>query len=296
MSVDVRNCDQLYNYIAVIDRQGLLTIYEPTTIDDFREWRPADQFNVRVPLPSRGDETCFKVRWDKNPMPLPHYNSIIDDQQMLSLVVTSINDVIVYSTVPLDTDSDDDARPLTFYESGRLPTHPALVRDVKWNGLNIRGVDWIATACKDGSVRVYELDAIKATDANGRNAARAQSSSQTTRPQPQSSLTTAIVGRRGADQDQSTSNADAGSARGPGRSTYPFPFRYNVREEAVLEGAHSESWQLDWDPSGQVLMSGGSDGVVKLWRKSIDHGEWLLCHEMTATEEDEAEAGGTGDE
>jgi hypothetical protein len=42
---------------------------------------------------------------------------------------------------------------------------------------------------------------------------------------------------------------------------------------------------VSWDAQGQVLMSGGSDGVTKLWRKSVrGDGEWLVFAEQGAEE------------
>lgn len=273
VSLDIKCVDNIWHYLAVIDRQGLLTIYQPATLDDFGEWSQLSQFNVQVPVPGRGEETSFKVRFDQNVTPLPWFNSITDDREMISLVVCSLKDVRIYSTVPEIT-SNSQARSLTFYEAFRLPTHPALIRDVQWATFNIRGSEWIATSCKDGSIRVYEIDIVEADSGQAGVNGSSEARSQPTRQQLQSSLTTQIVRRKAGNQDATSTTSAA--HREPGTLTYPFPFQYRIQKISTLEDAHNDAWALDWDPTGQCLMSSGADGVVKIWKKSVMNGEWLL--------------------
>ena len=67
VSLDLKNIDSVYTYLALIDRQGLLSVYEPTNPDEFKEWTHIDQWHVCLPVPGRGQETSFKVRFDPNP-------------------------------------------------------------------------------------------------------------------------------------------------------------------------------------------------------------------------------------
>lgn len=291
-SLDFRTVDNIYTYLALIDRQGLLSIYEPSSPDDLKDWTLLDQFHVCFPVPNRGDETSFKVRWDRNETPLPYTNSLSDDDKQLGLIVSSVNDVKIYHSAT-DTDQPSNihnessaSHRITFHEAFRLPTHPSLVRDVAWSSFNIRGVERIASACKDGAVRVFELALVpsQSFDLPGTDPTASISSNsrniRNRRPQ-ESSLTHAITGR-----PNTSSNPSSGKLP----REYNFPFAYQIQHVSTLP-AHGDAWSVSWDGQGQVLMSGGSDGVTKLWRKSVQGGQWMLfadqAVELTSTEEDE---------
>lgn len=274
-SLDFKTSDHVYTFLALIDRQGLLSVYEPTSPDDLKEWVLLDQFNVCSPVPARGDESSFKAQWDQNEVPLSYINSLSDDENQLGLIVTSLNEVKIYHSKteadPANTgiESSGASHRVTFHECFRLPTHPVLVRDVAWASFNIRGVERIATACKDGSVRVFELALVpsQAQMQNGDSGSKqAQGSGRgARRPPPQSSLTSAITGR---------SNSNSGNSAADVR-TAEFPFAYKVQHLSTLPG-HGDAWTVAWDGQGQILMSGGSEGITKLWRKAIQSGQWML--------------------
>ncbi|KAG9780787.1 hypothetical protein KCU88_g3636, partial [Aureobasidium melanogenum] len=339
VSLDIKTTDNVYTTLALIDRQGLLSIYEPSNPDDLREWTLIDSFNVcGTNPPGRGEETSFKVRWDQNPTPLAYINSLSDDRSQLSLVVSALNEVKIYrSTIPgsdgmstsgsgpgtnananimgaTNASADGASHRLMFYEAARLPRHPALVRDVQWAPFSVRGTDRLATACKDGTVRIFELGVVETPDRNryagGSDGASKLNRTHTTtttsdttdaslpanvqqqqqrqyqqqqqqqQHQQQSSLTSAITGRATQQQHQLQQGpSSAALSGGPSRSTrtgYIFPFTTTIQSSTSLSSAHSDAWSLAWDGQGQVLMSNGSDGVTKLWRKSILGGQWLV--------------------
>ena len=260
-------------------------MYEPSNPDEFKEWTLIDQWHVISPPPGRGQETSFRVRFDQNPAPLPYVNSLSDDRTMLSIVATAMNEVKIYRSVSLDAngnvDADPSSRLLAFVEAARIPAHPALIRDVQWAPFNVRGSDLVATACRDGSVRIFEVDVSSLSDTKNSSAAKALTSGRlSNQPQgqrytPQSSLTTAIAGRNST----STNNPPAivGASRfAQQRPQVNLPFKHDVMQVADLANVHKDVWALAWDPNGQVLMSNGSDGVTKLWKQSVMKGEWML--------------------
>jgi nucleoporin SEH1 len=301
VSLDLKNIDSVYTYLAVIDRQGLLSVYEPTNPDEFKEWSLVDQWQVCQPPPGRGQETSFKVRFDQNPATLPYINSLSDDNSMLSIVATAMNEVKIYRSVNAESngnlDSDRSSRQLAFIEAAKLPIHPALIRDVQWAPFNVRGTDLIATACRDGCVRIYALDVSALGDnvktpgsANSATSGRYASQAQAQRSTPQSSLTTAIAGRNST----STNNT---STQGLPRFVQQrfqasLPFKHTVTQVADLVNVHKDVWALAWDPNGQILMSNGSDGITKMWKQSIMNGEWMLF----ADQEISIESGDEGEE
>jgi nucleoporin SEH1 len=277
-SLDFLTVDNVYTYLALIDRQGLLSIYEPSSPDDLKEWTLLDQFHVCDPIPQRGDETSFKVRWDHNDTPLPYINSLIDDPNQLSLIVTSLDDVKIYHSATdieqpsSSLDPTGASHRITFHETFHLPSHPALVRDVAWSSFNVRGTERIATACKDGSVRIFEIAVVPASMTSTTDAAALSQATKSIRNLPkQSSLSSALTGKK------DTQGVKA-------HRSIQLPFAYKILNVATLQ-AHGDAWSVSWDAQGQVLMSGGSDGVTKLWRKSVrGDGEWLVFAEQGAEE------------
>lgn len=309
VSMDLKTVDHVYTTLALIDRQGLLSIYEPTDPDSFKEWTLVDVFNVcGSSPPGRGEETSFRVRWDQNATPLAYVNSLSDERTQLSLVVSVLNEVKIYRSVLAPGDSgvgissDGASHGMTFYEALRLPRHPALIRDVQWAPFSVRGTDRIATACKDGAVRIFELGVAEAP--NGQHgiekadpsstssvpASTATSTSTSTsrrlppasqrqqQQQHQSSLTSGLTGRANQNNTSNT-HALSASAVPPSRAArtgHAFPFLTTVQTTTSLSNAHSDAWSLTFDGQGQVLMTNGSDGVTKLWRKSVLGGQWLV--------------------
>ncbi|KAI3453804.1 hypothetical protein Pfo_010467 [Paulownia fortunei] len=54
--------------------------------------------------------------------------------------------------------------------------------------------------------------------------------------------------------------------------------RLSVHKVAMLSAYDSEVWQMEWDMSGMILATTGSDGVVRLWQSNLN-GVW---HEQAA--------------
>ncbi|KAJ9609793.1 hypothetical protein H2200_006121 [Cladophialophora chaetospira] len=316
MSLDVKTLttDNITTFLALIDRHGLLNVYEPTNPGDLRDWTLLDSFNVCAPnpAPGRGDETSFKVQFDQNPTPLPYIESLSNEREQLGLVVCAMNEVKIFrSVVPSNSGGGDASiggiglgigggsgvstsggasHRVMFYEAIKLPIHPALVRDVAWSGFNVRGTDLIATACRDGAVRLFEVGVTEGSAGNGntgRNGTEQQSSTSQARNtvqqrQQQSSLTSAITGRQPQSSTTSASNQPGGS-----RTGHNFGYLTNLSSAVTLPQAHSDAWHVSFDPQGQVLLSGGSDGVTKLWRKSVLNGQWMVFATQEVTDDDE---------
>lgn len=147
VSLDFKNLD-LDTWLALITRDGLLTVLEPVAPDNLSEWNQVDQWRV-CPIPPRGEETSFKLSFHHDPLDTTH--TISDGavpKKTLSLVVAVNDTVKIYRTGAFDQ---------RFYHAIELPGHGGLVRDVAWANGSVRGFDLIATACKDGYVRVFEV-------------------------------------------------------------------------------------------------------------------------------------------
>ena len=305
-SVDVKTVGN-NTYISVIDRQGLLSLYEPTNPDEYNEWSLVDQLHVCSTTPGRGDHTSFRVRFDPNPFPLPFLSSMSDDQAQLTLAVTALNEVKLYRT----TSDPDLIRPHVSLQQhttnlGRGASHSSylfevlritcpptqqqtsagsLLRDVAFHPANICGSDILAVASINGIVAIYEIylqSQATATLANTSSATMKQNS----RPAPQShqsNLTSAL---------HPTAASAQASQQAVSRANHPFPYSHHVTTISILKEAHIDAWSVQWDPSGGMLLSSGSDGTVKIWKRTSDGtglGDFELVAEQAGEDDSESE-------
>ncbi|PGH04625.1 hypothetical protein AJ79_07022 [Helicocarpus griseus UAMH5409] len=255
VSLDFRNID-LESYLALITRDGLLTVLEPVSPDSLAEWQQLDQFRVCAE-PSRGEETSFKVQFHHDPM---DYTQIVLpgwDSKCLSLVVAAMDTVKVYRT-------DANRR---FYHAIELGGHNGLVRDISWANGSVRGFDLIASGSKDGVVRVFEvyttLSSAASNTANGASNRPTSTSSHSSagRASTQSGIGTALANR---------SPATLLNRQGGGDTH----FKHTYKEVASINSKHLDVWQVEFSQAGDCLLSSGDDGTVRFWKRAIN-GKWL---------------------
>lgn len=267
MSLDFKNLDN-ETYLAAIARDGQLTVYEPMDHDRLgEEWRVMWQdFLCRTP--ARTEETGFRVCWHHEK--LPAWPAILAglDRRSLSLAVSVGDTVKVFRT-------DKDRK---FFTAAELTgaRGKGLVRDVAWANGSMRGFDVIATASKDGFIRVYELHTPNASDLP-------------TNTLEDSSHSTVPKGRDAAHMQPSKSGIGAGLAVGsrggnneedgtPGKVTQEVKF---VKELQAHEGA---VWRVGFSFHGDLLISTGDDGLVQVWKKDINS-QWIQYAEIDATKD-----------
>lgn len=146
MSLDFKNI-LTETYVALITRDGFLSVYEPINHDNLSEWQVLTQQYVCA-TPSRQEETGFKVCFHREKLPCWTAVKAGLDRKSLSLAVASMMTVKI-----LRTDKER-----KFYLAAELEGARNIIRDVAWANGSMRGYDVIATASKDGSIRVYELE------------------------------------------------------------------------------------------------------------------------------------------
>jgi len=145
MSLDFKNI-LTETYVALITRDGFLSVLEPINHDNLLEWQEITQQYVCA-TPSRQEETGFKVCFHREKLPCWTAIQAGLDRKSLSLAVASMMTVKI-----LRTDKER-----KFYLAAELEGARNIIRDVAWANGSMRGYDVIATASKDGAIRVYEL-------------------------------------------------------------------------------------------------------------------------------------------
>lgn len=147
MSLDFKNIMQ-ETWLALITRDGLLLVYEPTDQSNLNEWTNiAETWVCGNNPPERQEEVGFKVAFHKEK--LPCWTAIMAglDRKSLGLAVAAMNKVLIFRT-------DKTKR---FFKVAELDGARAIIRDVAWANGSMRGYDVLATASKDGAIRIYEL-------------------------------------------------------------------------------------------------------------------------------------------
>ncbi|EME38446.1 hypothetical protein DOTSEDRAFT_140756 [Dothistroma septosporum NZE10] len=248
-------------YLAVITRDGYLTVFEPEDHDDLSAWRVVwSDYLTKTPL--RTEETAFRLSWHKEK--IPAWTAVLAglDRKSLSLAVAIGTSVRIFRT-------DKDRK---FYTAATLEGAKALVRDVNWANGSMRGFDTIATASKDGHVRIYELHTPGAsslpTSLNG-------SAPDPTASEEQSPATRPILSGIGAGLASGAGGKRDDSTGGPGA------VKQEVKLVAELDANKLTPWRVTWSPNADILLSTGDDGTARMWKKSVE-GKWLEAAEIDA--------------
>lgn len=272
-SLDFKNLG-VETYLAVATRDGYLAVWEPEDNsagggEDLSAWRIL-WAEYLCKIPSRAEETAFRLSWHKEK--LPPWQAVLAglDRRSLSLAVAIGNGVKIFRT-------DKDRK---FYTAATLEGARALVRDVSWANGSMRGYDVIATASKDGFVRIYELHTPAAGTAKATTrlaTAAVAPSVASTASATQTSSPMARPARSGIGS-QLDSGRDGRRDENSGR---PGAVKQDVKLVAELEAHDGAPWRVSWSAMGDVLVSTGDDGTARMWKRSVE-GKWLEAAEIDA--------------
>lgn len=232
VSLDFRNLE-LETWLAVITRDGLLTVLEPVNPDNLSEWQPIDQFRVCAE-PARGEETSFKVQFHHDPVDMTHLVMPSWDSKSLSIVVAAMDTLKIYR---MNADRQ-------FYHALELGGHGGLVRDVAWANGCVRGFDLIASGSSDGVARIFEVHT-EWEDKGGKGSGPGKIGSPAligrmaaARASAQSGIGSALASRA------PTTHADKQRA-GDG------PFKHSFEEVASIDTKHLDVWQVEFSHAGE---------------------------------------------
>ncbi|ORY64911.1 WD domain-containing protein [Pseudomassariella vexata] len=273
------NEETRFTYFALLNADGMLTVHESEEPESLADYGKIDEFQA-LPKPSRGEETCFKVRFDPNPDPCYTALRAGVPTDALSLVVSGLNTVRIFRT--RDTVAGSFGAVTSkkeFYLAAEITGHTGLVRDVAWAPGNFRGYDIIATACQDGFVRVFRIDTPFAKD-DGRSWSTADLVKKDRKDEDQAAARTrkergqahALSGIR-AEIDKSGSHAERNATGQPGL------VEHKVKELSKLDSHRSPVWRVGFDDDGQILGSVGDEGKLMCYRQKPD-GLWAKSSEL----------------
>ncbi|KAK3292220.1 WD40-repeat-containing domain protein [Chaetomium fimeti] len=309
--------DSRTTYLALLSADGGLTVYENDRVENLAAFTLLDELSTipgattttatddgagagagakARPVTTRGEETSFKVRFDPNPEVCYAALGAGVPADALGLVVAVMDRVRVYRTRDTIRSSLGVAAAWKgFYLAAEVATglHRGLVRDVAWAPGNIRGYDIVATACQDGWVRVFRLDALRPPageephsddeeqdGARGRwaagrvkkHGARRRVDGGEDASVSRASLMSSSGIRAGLDQSRGTVERRA-TGQPPGQ------IRHVVTEISRLDCHRTPVWRVGFDDDGQILGSVGDEGKLMCYRQKPD-GAWAKSTEM----------------
>ena len=283
MSLDFKNIMQ-ETWLALITRDGHLTVYEPTDQSSLNEWSLlAEHWVCQENPPERQEEVGFKVVFHKEK--LPCYTAIMAglDRRSLGLAVAAMNDVII-----LRTD-----RAKVFWPVAYLTGARQIIRDLAWANGAMRGYDILATASKDGSIRIYEL-----------STPRSEKSSTTGTSSTSTTANTVAPSQAARARKNAPSGIGAGLAGAASKvdfsydnEQHPGRIRQIAKLTDELTNHHGAVWRvafsqmgkliiLNLNPvhpqlinQGDLLVTTGDDASIRTWKKAIN-GHWTEYSEI----------------
>lgn len=246
MSLDFKNIG-IESYVALATRDGFLKVLEPVDHEDLTQWHTLFE-RYLCSTPDRMDETSFKVSFHQEKFPCWTAVRAGLDRKALSLAVTCMNTVKIFRT-------DKDRR---FYHVAELKDARDLVRDTSWANGSMRGWDVIATASKDGCLRIYELQADGSAGANDSfgsssmdssalerspNPAPSTASTRKTGQNAPSGIGAGLAGSSAALQDQRSRDGDG--APGRIKETATMVEEINLHRGAI--------WKVEFSQGGKSM-------------------------------------------
>ncbi|KAF2113262.1 nucleoporin seh1 [Lophiotrema nucula] len=266
MSLDFKNIGQ-ETWLALITRDGHLSIYEPTDPSSLSDWRAIVEHWVTEEA-LRSEEVGFKVTWHKEKLPCWTAIQAGLDRKSLALAVASLNEVQIWRS--------DKAK--TFYHQATLSGASEIIRDVAWANGSMRGFDIIATASKDGAIRIYELHTPQPEKTPTRGSSTATATETAASPSPSKQKKPAPSG---------IGAGLAGASKVPEQpqdhSQYPGRIHQVVKLTDTLTDHHGAVWRLAFSQMGDLLVSTGDDASIRTWKKAVN-GNWTEYAEISTAE------------
>jgi nucleoporin SEH1 len=273
------NPETRHTYLALIKRNAELTVYENEEPESLDGWAELDTVAV-CERPARGEEASFKVAFDPNLEPC--YNAIRQGVQRdsLAVIVASMNRASVWRTKEIShTVSLGSSTTKEFYLAAELRGHRGLVRDVAWAPGNIRGFDIVATACKDGFVRVFQISTPSKGDLVLRSKDYAKVPESVAVPVHRSIENGVRNSPSGIGAGLAGARSGASAVRQQEAEERQGQVLHVAVEVSKLEANRTPVWRVDFDDDGQLLGSTGDDGKLMLWRREPS-GAWSRSAEL----------------
>ncbi|RVD80345.1 uncharacterized protein DFL_008244 [Arthrobotrys flagrans] len=261
--------------LAYISSDGVVQVQEAIETHTVSRWTSVDEFRVVPSAPPREAETSFCLNYSPGRW---------GGEQLL---VGAMDTVRIYRH-----DSNGKFKP-----AEELRGHKGLVRDVSWAPNLGRSYHLIATACKDGHVRIFRLTDPRMTFSPKSSRPGSQSKDRNNEDLGAEKSHFSGLTRDISNLSVSGQSGGGGGSRGLNATAFPGSSGVSLsqansfekpedalgvltveeQESRELSGFHVEEiaafndhgrevWRVEWNPTGTVLSSAGDDGKIRLWR------------------------------
>lgn len=231
--------------LAAIAGDGVLRIYETIDSSNIGYWTAMVEQPLLNRTVSRQLQSSFALSWS----PTPSFREWI--------AVSVLDDALVFEC---------DKASGKYIRVAELPGHRGLIRDISWAPSFGRSHGLIATACKDGNVRIFS---IKCSYLG-----------------PMSKKTRKIGGTAvvGVEMDEVDDGKEAGSgkrqitwrtskeaAKDEERKEWRTALEKKVEVKLVHDSSDhdGEVWRVCWNSSGSILASTGDDAKARFWKNML---------------------------
>ena len=135
------------------------------------------------------------------------------------------------------------------------------MRDVSWAPNIGRRYHLIATACKDGCVRIFRL-----TDPNGTFSSKSSRPSSRSRNHSDRDIANQKLGLGGMIGNGSGLNLQVQDDVNLETQETKEMQGFKVELLSTFEDHNREVWRVEWNATGTILSSAGDDGKTRLWK------------------------------
>lgn len=126
--------------LAAIAADGVLRIYEALDPNNLHSWTQVTEVPLLNHPVARQLQSSFSLSWAPSGKGTAFVVSVLEDAVIFRLDETGKN----------------------YVRAGELAQHRGLIRDIKWSPSIGRSYSYVATACKDGYVRIFCVEENKA--------------------------------------------------------------------------------------------------------------------------------------
>lgn len=249
---------------------------EPESLDN---WVELDNVNVSE-KPARGEETSFKVAFDPNLEPCYHAIRQGVPRDSLGIIVASMNRASIWRTKEISHNvSLGSSISKELYLAVELKGHRGLVRDVAWAPGSIRGFDVVATACKDGFIRIFQITTPAKGGQEPGNRDNATVPEQAVVPAQRSSENGTRNAPSGIGAGLAGVRSSTSVSRQEEMERKQGEVAHVAKEVSKLDNNRSPVWKVEFDDDGQLLGTTDDDGRLTLWRREPS-GIWSRSAEL----------------
>ena len=230
-------------WLALMTRDGLLSLLEPAEPEALSLWKELDSVYPFEQHP-RGTEPKFKLSFHQSERPC--FNAILAglDAKALSLAASAMNFVKIFRAIKPEEGN------YQLYEMAEILVGTTYINDVAWAPGCVRPHDLIATACDDGTARIFKITT--PYDSNGSLPAGLEP--------PASPLGNVVEPVRARKNPSGIGAGLAGASRAAAAAARHITMASKIKHEwmelAVLpHDDDSPVWKIEWMHDGQLFYS-----------------------------------------